>query len=656
MDSYEATKIVFAKIQSCEPENASKIMGYLLIQDHGEKEMIRLAYGPETILQNLILKAKSQLGLLPTNSPSSLTLTTSTSSASLPFNPIPRQPNPLSLSTASLRISNNGYELTNPSSPSSSAWPLSPGFSNSTATTPSSVAPLLSYANVVNRSNVSVSSLSSTIEDYQLQDHNLPFLGETKHDGLFTTSRPLDLQKQSYSIPGMPYGSEDVNSGCGWKPCSYFARGFCKNGGSCRFLHGDYYSVGGDETSSIVGSPNGISLSEFERCQELLRFQIAAQQQQKLASASQFMAGTSLIPYNNCMDLALMQQQIEAQRLAAAALMKNDFSGMNLSGNLNNPGSRQIYLTFPADSTFREEDVSNYFSNYGPVKDVRIPYQQKRMFGFVTFVYPETVKLILAKGNPHFVCDSRVLVKPYKEKGKVPDKKQNNQYLDRGDYALCSSPTGLDCQAERMFCNTQEMLLAKKLEERANLQRAIELQGRKLMNLQLQDLKDHHHYCLHHHQYHHGLSSESSIPSPVFSNKAPNGSETFIFPPSVTQQEVKQEDPQAVTISSTAVLDAEQVQQGASLACNFNKGKSKVDEESDILESIENILPDSLFASPKKSAGEQSTAIFSTVSVEANESGTTGAIDSSNLIIASPKSAFSKCPGFLVGMEPLECN
>lgn len=53
---------------------------------------------------------------------------------------------------------------------------------------------------------------------------------------------------------------------------------------------------------------------------------------------------------------------------------------------------------------------------------MRIPYQQKRMFGFVTFVYPETVKLILSKGNPHFVCDARVLVKPYKEKGKVPDK------------------------------------------------------------------------------------------------------------------------------------------------------------------------------------------------------------------------------------------
>ncbi|KAJ0610203.1 putative nucleotide-binding alpha-beta plait domain superfamily, RNA-binding domain superfamily [Helianthus annuus] len=60
---------------------------------------------------------------------------------------------------------------------------------------------------------------------------------------------------------------------------------------------------------------------------------------------------------------------------------------------------------------------------FGPVQDARNPYQQKRMFGFVTFMLSETVKAILAKGNPHFVCDSRVLVKPYKEKGKILDKK-----------------------------------------------------------------------------------------------------------------------------------------------------------------------------------------------------------------------------------------
>ena len=39
---------------------------------------------------------------------------------------------------------------------------------------------------------------------------------------------------------------------------------------------------------------------------------------------------------------------------------RNDFSALGLGGAMN-PGSRQIYLTFPADSTFREEDVSNYF-------------------------------------------------------------------------------------------------------------------------------------------------------------------------------------------------------------------------------------------------------------------------------------------------------
>ncbi|KAL7195486.1 hypothetical protein ACSBR1_035666 [Camellia fascicularis] len=86
------------------------------------------------------------------------------------------------------------------------------------------------------------------------------------------------------------------------------------------------------------------------------------------------------------------------------------------------------------------------FSIYGPVQDVRIPYQQKKMIGFVTFVYLETVKLILSKGNPHFVCDARVLVKPYKEKGKVPDKyrklQHQQQQMERGEFSACDGPTG----------------------------------------------------------------------------------------------------------------------------------------------------------------------------------------------------------------------
>lgn len=61
-------------------------------------------------------------------------------------------------------------------------------------------------------------------------------------------------------------------------------------------------------------------------------------------------------------------------------------------------------------------------STFGPVQDVRIPWQLKRMFGFVTFGSVFTVETILAKGNPHYVCGARVLVKPYREKSKLVER------------------------------------------------------------------------------------------------------------------------------------------------------------------------------------------------------------------------------------------
>ncbi|AQL06926.1 Putative RNA-binding zinc finger family protein [Zea mays] len=189
-----------------------------------------------------------------------------------------------------------------------------------------------------------------------------------------------------------------------------------------------------------------------QQCQDFL----IRSKSQRLGSAAFPYSSTGSLPgspsaASKCLSFLLQQQQQQHDRAAAAASLMlgggdeaHKFMGRPRLdradfANMMNPGSRQIYLTFPADSTFREEDVSNYFSIYGPVHDVRIPYQQKRMFGFVTFVYPETVKLILAKGNPHFICDARVLVKPYKEKGKVPDKCRKPQ---QGDFSGCTTPTG----------------------------------------------------------------------------------------------------------------------------------------------------------------------------------------------------------------------
>ncbi|XP_065867338.1 zinc finger CCCH domain-containing protein 53-like [Euphorbia lathyris] len=688
MDSYEATKMVFSRIQGLDPENASKIMGYLLLQDHGDKEMIRLAFGPETLLQSLILQAKTHLGYSSNNSPP-------TPSSPSPFIPTSR---PSSLSISGSRLSgnnNNCFDVTNPSSPSSNSWPLlSP---NSTSS--------LSYASIVNGSNnnnnnnnhTGSSSLSSSmslsngfsyynstnnstssdlIDEYQLQDH-FSFLNDSKTDDLFDPRLDLamsptsaaaaagagggygdtHLHRRSFSVPGMCFGSEDANSGFGWKPCLYFARGFCKNGTSCRFLHGE---SGVDVNSAAVGSPS--KLSEFEQCQELLRSKAAAAaaaaQQQKLAAATQFMAGAGAsFPYNKCMNFLLQQQNDTQRSAAAAALMmgdelhkfgrcrqeRNDFSPMGLGGAMN-PGSRQIYLTFPADSTFREEDVSNYFSIYGPVQDVRIPYQQKRMFGFVTFVYPETVKLILAKGNPHFVCDSRVLVKPYKEKGKVPDKyrkQPHQQQMERGDYSACSSPSGLDSRepfdlhlGARMFQNTQEMLLRRKLEEQAELQQAIELQGRRLMNLQLLDFKNNHN----HHQYLHGFSTGSPIPSPTMA-RTPNS--PLIFAADGIDQEFSEENgvnPDAADSRNPASDPEQEVNYGSSHSNNGNgtsnsssSEEKNSTEEIDLHESLEHILPDNLFTSPKKSAGE--LTVFSSSGLDVDGITPTPTTCNNNLIL-----------------------
>ncbi|KAK4273911.1 hypothetical protein QN277_017214 [Acacia crassicarpa] len=68
MDGYEATRMAFSRIQNLDPENASKVMGLLLIQEHGEKEMIRLAFGSEALVHSVVVKAQNDLGLLPSNS------------------------------------------------------------------------------------------------------------------------------------------------------------------------------------------------------------------------------------------------------------------------------------------------------------------------------------------------------------------------------------------------------------------------------------------------------------------------------------------------------------------------------------------------------------------------------------------------------------
>ncbi|KAE8647961.1 zinc finger CCCH domain-containing protein 53 isoform X2 [Cucumis sativus] len=716
MDSYEASRIVFSRIQNLDPENASKIMGLLLIQDHGEKEMIRLAFGPEALLHSVILKAKKDLSLPAVNSPS--TPSTPSSSPS----PFALSTNPISISRQSSSSSRLGISLplslTIPSPSSSSSVSWAAGFSSDLQTSDDH---LISPGNLPLGSSCFAAGgapASDMIDEFQLQDQ-LSFLNDgsptigVKNADLFFPPADLSssptgggfgsyggdatwgggpVHRRSCSVNDACLGTEDLNCGLGWKPCLYFARGFCKNGTSCRFLHGGLGDS--DVSAAAVGSPSKIDV--MEQCHELLRSKSSAQQ--RLAAASQLMASANSFPYSpKSINFLLQQQQNDSQRAAAAAaaaaaalmmgedlhkfsrssrLERNEFS-LNGSAGIINPASRQIYLTFPADSTFKEEDVSNYFSMYGPVQDVRIPYQQKRMFGFVTFVYPETVKLILAKGNPHFVCDARVLVKPYKEKGKVPDKKQ--QQIDR-DFSPCGTPTGLDSRelydhlqlGSRMFYNShQDLLWRRKLEEQQADLQTLDLQSRRLLNLQLLDVKKN--QLPHHH--HRALSTGSPIPSPTHSPN-PLFAQNLIFPSirssgSNSTSDILRENgatpvrtppPVSVMASSTDMpRQPSPVDNGASATIGLNgndKERSQIDD-SDLLECFEHNLPDSPFASPAKATGDYTTnfsdiAAVGEAATDSDDASSSILTSTSSLEVATSFKSFNcQIPRFPSGHSPI---
>uniref|UniRef100_I1PAZ0 C3H1-type domain-containing protein n=1 Tax=Oryza glaberrima TaxID=4538 RepID=I1PAZ0_ORYGL len=671
MDAYEATKVVFSRIQALDPDHAAKIMGLLLIQDHGDKEMIRLAFGPEALLHSVMAQARKELALLPPPQAASSSPT------------VPAAHSPFLLSRQ-----NSGRCP----APSPSSWAQAQPFSRSNSMGNGGAADemvgageeLMSPLNggggaAANAPPFFPRGGDALLDDFELQEQ-LAFL----HDGAGGVNPGHALQAfdgAECRSPGpgesggmLPYGlawanggpghrrSASVNELClggdgfGWKPCLYYARGFCKNGSTCRFVHGGL----SDDAAMDAAT------AEQQQCQDFL----LRSKSQRLGPAAFPFTPTGSLPASpsatsKCLSLLLQQQQQhnDNQRAAAATLMlaggdeAHKFMGRPRLDRVDfasmmNPGSRQIYLTFPADSTFREEDVSNYFSIYGPVHDVRIPYQQKRMFGFVTFVYPETVKLILAKGNPHFICDARVLVKPYKEKGKVPDKYRSLlRKQQQGDFC-CMSPTGLDARdpfdfhqlGARMLQHSNsanELMLRRKLEEQqqaADLQQAIDLHSRRLIGLQLLDLKSSA-------AVHAAETTTMSLPTPItnaFTSGQPGATTIVESPPSSTGQ---------LMASCGSPSEGKVVNGG-----NKADSAGEVTRIADSDQSGEHNLPDSPFASSTKSTAFSTATAATAIGSEGDF--TTGsscniggsAVGSANplrpptLDIPSPRTCFFPMP------------
>ncbi|KAK4788598.1 hypothetical protein SAY86_019917 [Trapa natans] len=598
MDANEATTIVLSKIKGIDPENASKIMGYLLIQDLTEKDLIRVAHGPDAFLHSLVAKARAHMGLSSSSSPSPSTPPSPspllTSMAARPSNP--NGGNAHFMPISSPRLAQRS-ELEMGMSPRNPIWsvPISP-----------STSPSLPFGS---SSSPFYQGSGSGREEQQMADF-FPFFGDAGN----SSSSESHLHRRSFSESDAYFGSEEeaLFGAAAQRPCHYFTRGFCKNGNSCKFTHAE----------DLEGSMSAISSSpgNFEAAEHMRRLKIAHQQRLAAAVAASSQFGSSPISHGKYMNL-LLQQQVDPQRLAMIVgdefhkygryqQERNDFLGMGMADKLNS-ASRQIYLTFPADSTFKDEDVSEYFSTYGPVQDVRIPYQQKRMFGFVTFVFPETVKLILNKGNPHFICNSRVLVKPYKEKGKVPEKRQLHHQLqfERGDFSpsshssMVDSGESFDHVGPRLLNSTHEMMLRRSLEEQqAEIQQAIELQGRRLMNLQLPDLKND---CMYNHNHLQGLPIGSSTPIPIPTNHNLSHSRVYRISEAI-DQEAAEENCQCGGAVSYIAAAPKRIQKEASTACNY--ASASYDYNGDIcnpeMNNLEDMLPDSPFALPPKPMGD----------------------------------------------------
>ncbi|XP_024032095.1 zinc finger CCCH domain-containing protein 18 isoform X2 [Morus notabilis] len=433
MDFSESTKIVYNRIQKLEPENVSKIIGYLLLQDHGERDMIRLAFSPDNLMHSLITRAKTELGL--------------SSKSPVPAPISPSQVNQIPVLDIPLQF--QSY-------------------------TPVSARPNYYWdhnAEVINQGYV-----DSTAENFHLQNQ-LHLL--SLEDPLESACSVSSDFSSGYYYPELALGLRASRrspslSEFPVKVCHYFNKGHCKHGTNCKYFHGHPLpeSFPRIVSNEVPNDEQAISPGTLERLEmeivELLRSRIGSPvsiaslpmmyyekygrslQAEGYLTESQRHGKTG---YSLTKLLARLKHSIrivDRPHGQHSVILAEDVPRyLDYAGEKNEPGvivsgSRQIYLTFPAESTFTEQDVSNYFNKFGPVQDVRIPCQQKRMFGFVTFVYPETVRQILSKGNPHFVCGARVLVKPYREKSRLVDRKFAEKML----HASCCDQHFMDGDSE----------------------------------------------------------------------------------------------------------------------------------------------------------------------------------------------------------------
>jgi hypothetical protein len=240
MDAWEATKVVFDRVRVLDPDNASKIMGMLLIQhDSDEEELIvRLANGPDHLLHAFVATARADL-----------TTTTTTTKPAPPPSP------PVGVS----RLGGGGHQ----------------------------------------------SPFTTDRVGHEYDGGDAFYCPEGEADDCWS---PAGGGHRRRSFP-----PSDAEVAAWRKPCMYFARGYCKYGSSCRFLH----CLSGDDAAA-------------EREMAVMRAEASA------AARSQQLTATSAIPFSPSppkgvsLDSLLQHHQHEHQRCHFLPVIKTAFFGFAL--------------------------------------------------------------------------------------------------------------------------------------------------------------------------------------------------------------------------------------------------------------------------------------------------------------------------------------
>jgi hypothetical protein len=209
MDISDYTRIVFDKIQKFEPESATKIMGYLLLQDDGEQELARLASCPDHIIGEVVFKAKNDLQMLAVN-PTMMPIS--------PPNVNPQQG--LSHFPGLSSSSPPNFQLPSPYWNQQSAGNANPEYMGMNYM--DSIAELQKYTQLLSLENhldhVNIGTRGVVVNDY--------------NNGLVDAS--------AINFGGKPTKrlSHSNMSEFPLKICHYFSKGYCRHGSNCRYFHG----------------------------------------------------------------------------------------------------------------------------------------------------------------------------------------------------------------------------------------------------------------------------------------------------------------------------------------------------------------------------------------------------------------------------------